>query len=239
MTGSIYNDNSSSAELISTAVQELLRQARALGLTWTLRLATVVTNAPDSMTAIYDGDTVALSMVNMTGATLDPEERVYGLIIPPAGNFIIGRVVKVGPVGRVDSKTFAGNADTVELIVLTTETITFLGGRTYRIRWRFSTATNGPGSNQSLVRVRLGSTTSGTDLGDSIYVNLVGFGQEARYGAIYVTFGRTISSPLILTQQAQLSIGVISTASATNVFYLEAEEVGPMTKYPNALVVNS
>lgn len=235
----IYDDHTGVANLMGVAVQELIRQARALGLTWTLRLATVVNNAPDALTAIYDGDTAALSMVNMSGATLEPQERVYGLIIPPSGNFIIGRVVRVGPIGRVDSSTYTGNDNVAEIIILTTDSITFLGGRAYRIRYRISTATAGPASNQTIVRVRFGSTIFATVLGDATYVNNVGFGQEARYGAIYATCGRTISSKICLTQQAAVNINTTATASATNVFFLEVEEVGPMGNYPHAVNVNS
>lgn len=239
MNNAIYDDSNALANVMSAAVQELIRQARNVGLTWTLRLATVVTNAPDSMTAIYDGDTVPISMINMTGATLEPEERVYGLIIPPAGNFIAGRVVRVGPIGRVDSSTYNANDNTNEIIVLTTGTLTFLAGRTYRIQFQLSTATAGPGTNQTIIRIREGSTVFDTELGHLIFINTVGFGQETRHGAVYVSFGKTVSTKLCLTQQAQLSISTSAIASTTNVFYLEAEEVGPMVNYPNAIVVNA
>lgn len=232
----IYSDNTALADVMSTAVRELLRQARALGLTWTLRLATVVNNASDSLIARYDGDTAAISMVNMTGTTLQPEERVYGLIIPPSGNFIIGRAAHTGIVSRVDSSTYNNGDNTLEVIILTLPSTTFVNGRAYRFRWRISTATAGGANNQTIVRVRVGTTIVGTLLATQNYTNLAGFGQEARYGAVYGVSKTTIATQMVLTQQAVLSINTTATASATNVFYFEAEEVGPAANYPNAFV---
>jgi hypothetical protein len=236
MSGSIYSDGTALADIMSTTVKELLRQARALGLTWTLRLATVVTNAADSMTAQYDGDTAAISMVNITGTNLQPEERVYVLIIPPSGNFIIGRAAKTGLVGRVDSNSYNNGDNAAEIVILTLPTTTFTNGRTYRFRYRVSTATTGPATNQTRIRIRVGTTILGTIVSDAIYTNTVGFNQEARYGAIYAVAKSTFTTQMVLTQQALISINTTATASATNVFYLEAEEVGPAANYPSAFI---
>lgn len=89
----IYNDNSDAARLISTAAKQLVDQARSLGLTWTLRLATVGNSARDSLTAIFDGDTLPIPVTNITGFPLRAGDRIYCLIVPPSGNFALSRAV--------------------------------------------------------------------------------------------------------------------------------------------------
>lgn len=61
--------------------------AQALGLTWTLRMATVVDNSP--VLATYDGDTEPIAMTSMIGA-VTVNQRVYVIGVPPSGNFICG-----------------------------------------------------------------------------------------------------------------------------------------------------
>lgn len=70
-------------------VKALVANATALGLTWTLRPATV-TSANPIMTTL-DGDTVPIGTTSLIGAVY-VDQRVYVLIIPPSGNYIIGSV---------------------------------------------------------------------------------------------------------------------------------------------------
>lgn len=77
-------------DLITVGTQEIQDRAKSLGLTWGLRLATVVSVFTGQVIATYDGDTVAIPMVSMIG-TLGPGERVYAMSVPPSGNFIVGR----------------------------------------------------------------------------------------------------------------------------------------------------
>lgn len=72
-------------DLIGIGAQAIQDRGQALGLTWNLRLATVDTNIP--LTITYDGDTIPIGAVPI-GAVPGQGERVYGLIIPPAGNFV-------------------------------------------------------------------------------------------------------------------------------------------------------
>jgi hypothetical protein len=85
--------------LIGIGAQSIVDRAKELGLTWTLRPA-VVTRVGDSANnnnteIIYDGDTVPIGCVNVTGNTLTLGQRVMGLIFPPSGNLIIGLVEPV------------------------------------------------------------------------------------------------------------------------------------------------
>jgi hypothetical protein len=89
----IYHDNSELAQLVSAGAKQLVEQARSLGLTWSLRLATMSSSTRDSLTAKLDGDSVPLPVTNMTGNVLVAGQRVYVLIVPPAGNFVAGSPV--------------------------------------------------------------------------------------------------------------------------------------------------
>ncbi len=84
-------------DLIGVGAQSIVEGAQRLGLTWNLRLATVTSvSSIDSLNAVYDGDTATIGMTNMTGVPYAFGDRVYVIVVPPSGNFIIGRV---GPPG--------------------------------------------------------------------------------------------------------------------------------------------
>ncbi len=77
-------------ELIGTAVQAIVAQAQSLGLTWVLRLATVVASSGTSgLTVVLDGDTITISAVNASGHPMVSGARVYALMTS-VGNYIIG-----------------------------------------------------------------------------------------------------------------------------------------------------
>jgi hypothetical protein len=83
-------DESLVPELIGVAAQSIVENANRLGLTWIIRLATVVDgNDSAAIKAIYDGDSEPISMVSVSGI-YSAEARVYVLAVPPSGNFIIG-----------------------------------------------------------------------------------------------------------------------------------------------------
>jgi|EndMetStandDraft_3_1072993.scaffolds.fasta_scaffold17634_2 hypothetical protein len=71
--------------LMTAAVQQAVEQSRALGLTWTLRLAT----ATSVTEVILDGDDKIINVISMIGP-LFPTMRLYVMMIPPAGNFVVG-----------------------------------------------------------------------------------------------------------------------------------------------------
>ena len=68
-------------------VRALVQNASALGLTWTLRPATVSIDSP--ITAVFDGDTNGIGMTSLIGPVA-VGQRVFVLIIPPSGNYIVG-----------------------------------------------------------------------------------------------------------------------------------------------------
>jgi hypothetical protein len=228
--------------LISAATREIVQQSQSLGLSWTLRMATIVSStATSGSTIIFDGDTVAISATNMTGGRLIGGDRVYCIIVPQSGNFIVGfaELAAGALLGRVDSTTVNVSDNVAELVVLTTPTITFTNGRAFRVRYRLNTRTSGGANNQAIVRFRAGTGTSGTIWAAFAYSNLNGFGAEARYGEFYLkntndTFGSTVTMTVI----ASLSIQVAVTASTTDVVFLEVSDAGQISNsYDNTFEI--
>lgn len=74
------------ADDVSTLVSALVDNAKRLGLTWTLRRATVDSVSP--LRVIYDGDTVSIDVFALNALPYIGQ-RVTGIWVPPAGNFII------------------------------------------------------------------------------------------------------------------------------------------------------
>jgi len=80
-------------ETVAVAAQAIVANAQRLGLTWTLRIATVnIVTSESRVDAVYDGDVEAIGMENITGEALATGLRVYVLMVPPGGNFIVGFV---------------------------------------------------------------------------------------------------------------------------------------------------
>lgn len=96
------------ANLINTAVQEIIKQAQALGLTWTLRMATVTTASSANLTITFDGDTVAISATNITRYRLTSGDRVYCIMVPQSGNFIFGFATQLGITTNFNAVATAG-----------------------------------------------------------------------------------------------------------------------------------
>lgn len=99
-------------DIVSAAVQEMLSQSRNLGLTWSLRIATVDTTTP--LIIIFDGDTNQVSAVSMIGS-LAVNQRVYVLLIPPAGTFVVGTTsaINMSRLGATVGYTYAVAAGSI------------------------------------------------------------------------------------------------------------------------------
>lgn len=129
----IYSNRAELANLLAIAVQEMVSQGRALGITWALRLGTVaqaqgiVDIGGQLVTVVLDGDTVPMGMDNFTGRALAATDRVVTVQVPPAGNFIIGAPTLGRPVGV----TARGNAQSIPNNVgtnFTWDTVSFDSG---------------------------------------------------------------------------------------------------------------
>jgi hypothetical protein len=97
------------AELIGVGTQAVVEGAQRLGLTWDLKLATITqiitTGSTKAIMARYDGDDTGINMVDMTSHGLVKGDRVYGMAVPPAGNFIVGVAGISPPLARLRRST--------------------------------------------------------------------------------------------------------------------------------------
>ncbi len=73
---------------VVAGTQELVREARRLGLVWGLRPATVV--KVEHVRYDGDDDETITRIVNLLEAPLFPDQRVMCVFVPPSGNFVIG-----------------------------------------------------------------------------------------------------------------------------------------------------
>ncbi len=103
------------AGLEMARIKAIQDNAQRLGLTWQLRLATVLPNTTgtaNSSPVVMDGDTAAIDAVSMIGP-LQGGMRVYVITSPPAGNHIVGmadaRPTKLGKAVAVDYSLALGS----------------------------------------------------------------------------------------------------------------------------------
>jgi hypothetical protein len=104
---------------LSSPAKAIVDNAKRLGLTWTMRPATVsslaFTTTSHPVHIIYDGDTATVAAVSVCGV-VPPGSRVLCIQIPPSGNFIIGSLM-----GDTQSQLVArGRAVTVNNFTITT-----------------------------------------------------------------------------------------------------------------------
>jgi len=102
-------------EETSALVQAIVAESQRLGLTWSIRPATVNTDdlSTGITTATYDGDTTSIVMINLVG-DLYAGDRVYAVSIPQGGNYIVGQPGRPGMVNPYGLHG-TGVADTTSL----------------------------------------------------------------------------------------------------------------------------
>lgn len=192
---------------VGTGARELIREARRLGLVWGLRPATVATPT----TVVYDGDgeNSTTRVVNMLDDTPEVGDRVMCMFVPPAGNFIVGRVIPknygrglVAFAERTDASTAAAAATGV----LRLSGVPLKIGRLYDIRTSnillFNSTVNGQSS------ARLAYTIDGTDAGtgstllaifNSGAIPVVASGVGAQLSQVYEATGDVQLSVVLFT----------------------------------------
>jgi len=83
-------------ELIGTLIQEITARAPALGLTWRLRPGEVIAVVGDGTATVrYDGDETDMRTIILINR-VRIGQRVMVIFVPPAGNYIIGTLVRGG-----------------------------------------------------------------------------------------------------------------------------------------------
>lgn len=79
-------------------IRTLIENAKRLGMSWSLRPATVVSSSAVAATAprvIVDGDTAQVRPISLVGP-LHPNQRVMVMTTPPSGLHVIGRIGDFG-----------------------------------------------------------------------------------------------------------------------------------------------
>jgi len=231
-------------ELIGTGAQAVVENAKRLGLTWTIRLATVVDATIDAVTAIYDGDTVAIGMTSMIGSVF-VGQRVYVIQVPPSGNFIVGFVGmgsvntyaianQIGTLGSAGAEAAFASASWAR-----EPSITIGPGRITRVIAELSLFIGSATNSILTLRIRKGSPPSiaGTQL---LYwqpdLNTAAFTTattKAFVGYIKNTTGSVVTSPLVLTIAAGVGAASVSGYSDGNLpFNITFEDFADVTDDP-------
>jgi hypothetical protein len=158
-------------DLLSIQAQAVVDRAKSLGLTWTLRPATV--NSEIGPTVIFDGDTEGLGVQSLIGA-VSSSQRVMMLQVPPGGNYIIGALTggeeaaapaMVGTMGTMATATTALEVAISSANWVTEPTFTFPPGRIFKCHMTGGIYNTAGGPRVILLRVRLGqSNITGTQL---------------------------------------------------------------------------
>lgn len=241
--------NTESVPIAVAAAKSVVDNASRLGLTWNLMPATVkeISSTAGKFSVVLDGDTVSISADSMLHDPLFVDQRVYVIVIPPSGVFIVG-YCGGSPVSPPNgqymmSGGFPASSTGVEVAVpslsWTVEpTYTFLPGRLYRITAQlapnFSLAT----AQWAAFRVREGSASIvGTVVGKFYVQGPAGFsGSGASNSQImYAKAASTVSTKLSLTVQLLAGGGAarIYGGEAAGPTFISVEEIGSIAASPN------
>jgi len=188
--------------------------------------------------ATYDGDTVPIAVTNMTGFSLPPGGRVYVLIIPPSGNFIVGFAGEMQQLsrGQVDwvASTVSSAAIGAEAVVLTGNSITWAAGRAYEVI-NNPYATGDTASSSVVFRIRK-TNLAGTDLHDSVVTNSPNIGNGTSGLLRRIIRNNTsadVTANIVLTMNAAVGTA-IDNGGALSVRYLETRDIGAAADYSDA-----
>lgn len=208
--------------LVSTGVEELIKHAQALGLTWNMRLATVL--APQNVNkvqATYDGDTIAIGMIAINGP-YTTNDRVYVIQVPPAGNYVIGAANGNGPMRRVATTTsiLDSAANSGEQVVLSV-TASLVANRTYKIR--FEGGWDGDTIGGIVIgRIREDSI-SGTVIQGRRYEVSTTAGTTGMYAALEVEYSPSVTGAktFVLTSQGGGNVFLAASTSSPAYLYVD------------------
>lgn len=225
-------------QLISVGTQSMVSRAASLGLTWTLRRATVTASTAGAMQVTYDADTAPVNCVNLTGELLSLGDRVMGMIVPPSGNFIIGfagnPTLPAGVVGYVGEQTSTSSIS-AEAVFARIENFTFLPGRAYKIQ--ISCALDGSTVNVSgSIRVRYTSASGTVILGPRGYEIILIGGKQYEQSSIVVNntgiplFGDVVATINCVAPNTVQVRGTVDTARE-----LTIEDMGLVARFPGAV----
>lgn len=223
-----------------TSVDELLRQAKRLGLVWDLAMGTIAATeggfTPTVPRVSMDGDAQdeGISAVSFAGP-LAVGMRVMVMIVPRAGNFIVG-TTNDAQTKRYEIGSQANHGTTITTTEAVLETFTnfrALSQAAYRIEvdgWLLAATT-------TLTVFRLRKTnTAGQSLSASDAFPGGSFSQAPMR---HVGYFRNVTNESILTDLVLTGITLASTATwgadTERPRYVSIQYAGPAVDYPSAV----
>lgn len=224
------SDSLSPADQAAVTTDAIVDRAKHLGLTWGLRMATVVDGSnPQAVVATYDGDDTAIGMVSMVGP-LVVNARVYVLQVPPGGNFIVSHAT--GPTTQLGTQIGTGGTlltTTAEAAILSASwavepTFVFPPGRIFTAVMVGGVYTAAAADRICAIRLRKGAqTTAGTELAYRPWmVNLIsGIGGSFAWNAFFKNSGTAAVS-------TKLSVTAVNPAGATGTVSLYGDTQQPL-----------
>lgn len=113
------------ADVIADGAKALIDNANRLGLQWTLRPASVTNLNP--LQVLVDGNTSSIAATTMLAQQFSFNQRVFVLIIPPAGNYVVGVITTPTPTGYAVN-AFSGTFSTASpnFVNCSVPTLTFV-----------------------------------------------------------------------------------------------------------------
>lgn len=226
--------------LVGIGAQSIVDRAKELGLTWTIRPATVVLSGTDLVEIQYDGDSESIGAINLSGVALQLADRVLGMIVPPSANFILGAPLVNGGRGVIAGATSTANSGAIgaQTVILTNadgKNAIFYSGRAYRLT--FGGSLTASTSNVAVIRFQKNSTSGTT---------LAGFGvvlpnTTAQWHLVQLTVVNNTNSDIGFTPV--VSLGATSGTVSANHFapdqpyWFDIFDVGPSSDFPGFIAM--
>jgi hypothetical protein len=222
--------NSDAAQMIQTVREN----ADRLGLKWQITMGTVVKgDDAGNVSLVYDGSETDISVgaISMIGI-LNKGDRVYVILVPPAGAYIAGLAdpvpVQVGWVAVTAGTAFFA----VESAILTIPVVNFRSGYAYEARFEATMASAAGNSFVAFSIYRDAGVKIGTGIGGP--TNPGTFGCTFTGTAVVKnTTGATITTAIAVTalpfiSNCQLQAGV------NHLAWCRVTLLGPASKFPLA-----
>lgn len=224
--------------LIGVGAQMIVARAKELGLTWTLRPATATVYSTGNLAAAqFDGDSVSVNMVNLTGSELVQGARLMVMMVPPSGNYIISQANTHVGFGfwASDSKSGSVGPFSAETTILTITNMVFARKRAYKVEFRGDILTT-TGTNAAIWRIRR-RTGAGFQFGVGVWAlrNI----QSNDWGSDMIITNDTtadILDNLVLTMEASAS-SITVNANASQITWLRVTDIGPSDLFPLAVSI--
>lgn len=225
-------------ELVGLGAEALVDNAKRLGLTWTLRPATVtdITDPVNGLVIIaYDGDEGQIGATSLIGA-LSLTDRVMGLVVPPSANFVVGLSTSVlrpyaperGVVGSHVEVVNDTGITAVSTIMTTDQVINFRVGRAYEFCFAHSHFSSVAGT---LVQYTVDLLNGGLAMHMGNYPT-EGASSTGVYHSKIAVCSSDVSDQAILTAAAvSNNISILGSSSAPREFWVR--DAGPASLYVN------